>query len=232
MTLYFTSGNIVNMGITERREREKNERKKAILNCAKELILTHGVGQVSMEDIARKAELSKATVYLYFAGKDDLFSEICEEAAIVFLDHFKPLFEAGITGLRALKFVWRGYIELFGSSNDMLIVFLVRNFLFPGQPFISLEEENKTPHVDAILGMIKSLIDQCKEEGVFDPDLDSLMATRVLLTMFSNAVDNAARVPSQGRGMFVEEIARAFQVIIYGFAREGFDRSLLNIMSD
>ena len=46
------------MGITERREREKTERRRAILNCARELILLQGVDRVSMDDIARKAELS------------------------------------------------------------------------------------------------------------------------------------------------------------------------------
>jgi len=58
------------MGISERREREKTERRKAILDCARSLILSQGVQRVSMEDIARKAELSKATVYLYFSSKE------------------------------------------------------------------------------------------------------------------------------------------------------------------
>ena len=98
------------MGISERREREKIERRRTILNCARELILSQGVQRVSMEDIARKAELSKATVYLYFSSKDVLFNEICDEAARVFVGYFKSFMGTGITGMAALKCFWRGYV--------------------------------------------------------------------------------------------------------------------------
>ena len=218
------------MGIAERREREKSERRRAILNCTRELILMEGVEQVSMEDIARKAELSKATIYLYFSGKEVIFNEICEEAARGFLEHIKP--EANLTGIKGLKCFWRGYMELFGNFDEMIIIFKVRNFLNPGLPFVSLEEQSKSSNVDAVLVTMKTIIDQCKTEGVFDLNLDSEMATRLLLSMFSNSVDNASRLPAEVRRSpaFLAEMKKAFQIMIYGFAREGVDRSRLDIM--
>ena len=222
------------MGISERREREKNERRRTILNCAKELILSQGVERVSMEDIAQKAELSKATLYLYFSGKDVLLNEICEESAQVFLNHFKPLLESGISGLAALKCFWRAYVELFGSSDEMLIIFQVRNFLNSWLPIVSQKEQGKSPYVNAILAAMKTIIDQCKEEGAFDPDLDSFLATNLLLSMFSVIVENAARISREsGKSpILMEEMTLAFQIIIRGFAREGLDRSCLDIMKE
>ena len=219
------------MGISERREREKTERRKAILGCAKELILSQGVEQVSMEDIARRAELSKATLYLYFSGKDVLLNEICEESAQIFLDHFRPFLETGLTGIAALKCFWRGYVELFGSSDEMIIIFQVRNFLNSWLPVVSHEGEGKSPYVDAILEAMKTIIDQCKTEGVFDPGLDSVLATNLLLSMFSIIVGNASRMPRETRKMpaLMTEMTTAFQIIIRGFAREGIDRSCLDI---
>ena len=219
------------MGISERREREKIERRKTILSCARELILSQGVQRVSMEDIARKAELSKATVYLYFSSKDVLYNEICEEAARVFLEHLEPFLETGLTGIAALKCFWRGYVELFGNFDEMIIVFKVRHFMNPGLPVVSLEEQSKSPQVDAILGVMQTIIDQCKAEGVFDPALDSAMATRLLLSMFSIIVENAARIPPEARKspIVIEEMKNAFQVIIRGFAKEGIERSRLDI---
>ena len=224
------------MGISERREREKEERRRDILNCARELILANGVQQVSMEDIARKAELSKATVYLYFSSKDALFNEICEEAARVFLDHLKPLLETSKTGIAALKCFWHGYVELFGNFNEMIIIFQVRNFMNPGLPIVSLDEKSKSPNVDSILEAMKSIIDQCKSEGFFDPSLDSYMATRLLLSMFSITIENAARIPVEARQSqsviekMKSEMESAFQVIVRGFAKEGIDRSNIDIM--
>jgi len=218
------------MGITERREREKNERRKTILNCARELILLQGVDRVSMDDIARKAELSKATLYLYFSGKELIFNEICEEAARVFLGHFKPLLENGVSGMEGLKSFWRGYVELFGNFDEMLIIFKVRSFLNPGLPFVSMEEQSKSPNVDNILAIMKTLIEQCKTEGIFDPDLDSDMATRLVLSMFSNTIDSTARLPIEARKSpaLLKEMAKCFQIIVYGFAKEGIPRSSLN----
>jgi len=219
------------MGITERREREKKERRMSILNCARELILLQGVDRVSMDDIAHKAELSKATLYLYFSGKDVIFNEICEEAARVFLDHFKPLLETGVSGMEGIRCFWRGYVELFGNFDEMLIIFKVRSFLNPGLPFVSMEEQSKSPNVDNILAIMKTLIEQCKTEGFFDPNLDSEMATRLVLSMFSNTIDSTARLPIEARKSpaLLKEMAKAFQIIIYGFAKEGIPRSRLNI---
>jgi len=186
---------------------------------------------VSMEDIARKAELSKATLYLYFSGKEIIFNEICEEAARVFLDNLKPFLETGVSGIEGLKCFWRTYVELFGNFDEMLIIFKVQSFLNPGLPFVSIEEQTKSPNVDNILAMMKTLIDQCKTEGIFDPNLDSEMATRLTLSMFSNIIDSTARLPLEARKSpaLLNEMAKAFQIIVYGFAKEGIPRSSLNI---
>ena len=219
------------MGISERREREKDERRRMILNCARELILSQGVQNISMEDIARKAELSKATVYLYFSSKEILLNEICEEAARGFIDQSKLFLEPGVTGMAALKCFWSGYEKLFGNLEEMIIIFQVRNFMNPGLPLISLDERSESPNVDAILNSMRETIDQCKAEGVFDPNLDSLLATRFLLSMFSVTVENAARMRPEDRKspFIINEMKNIFQIIVRGFAREGIDRSLLNI---
>jgi AcrR family transcriptional regulator len=222
------------MGINERREREKFERRKNILNCARELILERGVQQVSMEDIADKAELSKATVYLYFPSKNVLFNEICEEAANSFLERLKPFFDSGAKGFTALKHFWRGYVMQFGNLDEMIIIFQVRNFINPGLPMVSPEVQNNSSTVDYIIETMKNIIVQCKEEGVFDPSLDPDMANRLLLSMFSILIENAARLPHDIRSspLVITEMQNAFQIIIRGFAKEGIDRSSLNITLD
>ena len=219
------------MGISERREREKAERRSVIVNSVRELILSQGIEQISMEDVARKAELSKATVYLYFPSKNVLFREIGEEAARFFLERLKSLQNTNFTGIKAMKFLWRSYTELFGNSKEMIIIFKIHSFLNPGLPFISLEECDQSPSVNAILEGIKAIIDQCKAEGDFDPGLDSDMATRMLLTIFSNSLDAAARMSAEIRKSpaVIEEMTKAFQLIIYGFAKEGIDRSCLDL---
>jgi AcrR family transcriptional regulator len=219
------------MGIIERREREKAERRISILDCARDLILANGVQRVSMEDIARKAEISKATVYLYFSSKEILLNEICEEAACGFTEYLNAIQKDGLTGIAALKHIWRGYVKLFGNSNEMIIIFQIRNYLNSWLPIVSLEGRDLSPYVDSILTALKTLFDQCKTEGFFCPDIDSSMATRLLLSVFSIMVENSARIPVEARksSAIIKDMTNSFQILIWGFAREGVDRRSLDI---
>ena len=220
------------MGITERREREKNERRRMILEGTRELILEKGVDRVNMEDIADKVELSKATLYLYFQGKEFIYNEICEEAACSFLELAKPIIDSGLNGIDTIKKIWQGYMELFGKSNEMIIVFKVRNYLNPGQPFFSLGEYGESTNVLGVFEILKSVIKKCIDDGIFDSSLDPDMATSLLLLQFSNYVDRAARLSIEERKSphLVKNMTDAFKIMIRGFAKDGIDRSLLDII--
>lgn len=68
------------MGLAERREREKEDQKRRrrqeILEAARTLIRAKGFAKSTMEDVAREAELSPGTLYLYFKNKDELFASL------------------------------------------------------------------------------------------------------------------------------------------------------------
>src|SRR5210317_209582 len=64
------------MGIKERKEREKGRRRQQIMVAAKRVFSNKGFSKTTMEDIAKEAELSPGTLYLYFKNKDELFSSL------------------------------------------------------------------------------------------------------------------------------------------------------------
>jgi AcrR family transcriptional regulator len=66
------------MGTKERREREKDQIRTAILDAARELFVAHGYQGVSMRAIAEKIEYSPTIIYNYFRDKDALISELCQ----------------------------------------------------------------------------------------------------------------------------------------------------------
>jgi AcrR family transcriptional regulator len=67
------------MGITQRREREKEEVRKRILDAARELFEAEGYDKVTMRRIAEAIEYSPTTIYLHFEDKDDLVRALCHE---------------------------------------------------------------------------------------------------------------------------------------------------------
>ncbi len=67
-------------------------KRRAITAAARALFLSAGYGAVSMDQIARAAEVSKATLYAHFESKDALFAAIIQErcAAMVALTEAPP----------------------------------------------------------------------------------------------------------------------------------------------
>ncbi|MFH9352003.1 TetR/AcrR family transcriptional regulator [Kitasatospora sp. NPDC017646] len=69
------------------RERKKERTRRAISEAAIALFLEHGFDQISVADVAAAAEVSKPTLFSYFASKEDLvvhrFADHQEQAADV-----------------------------------------------------------------------------------------------------------------------------------------------------
>ena len=64
------------MGIEERRGREREARRLNIVRAARKLFYEKGFKDVTVSQIARKAEISKGAVYLYFTSKEEIYSHI------------------------------------------------------------------------------------------------------------------------------------------------------------
>jgi TetR/AcrR family transcriptional regulator, mexJK operon transcriptional repressor len=60
----------------------ESPKRRAILNAATELFAARGYGAVSMDAIARAADVSKATLYAHFESKDRLFATIVQDACL------------------------------------------------------------------------------------------------------------------------------------------------------
>lgn len=60
------------MAISDRKKREKEQRRQSIIAAAEKLFFAKGYDNVSMNDIAKEVELNRATIYLYFENKEAL----------------------------------------------------------------------------------------------------------------------------------------------------------------
>jgi AcrR family transcriptional regulator len=62
-----------------RREREKQERRRSILQAARETFFENGFHHATVDSVAERAEVSKGTVYLYFESKETLLAHLLLE---------------------------------------------------------------------------------------------------------------------------------------------------------
>ncbi len=68
------------MGITERKERDREEMRELILQAARTLFLTKGYEKTSIRNIADAIEYSPGTIYLYYKDKNELLFALHEAA--------------------------------------------------------------------------------------------------------------------------------------------------------
>jgi AcrR family transcriptional regulator len=101
------------VGIAERREREREEVRKKILDAARELFAKEGYEAVTMRRIAEGIEYSPTTIYNHFKDKDDLVRSLCEEdftRLLSFLEDGPPA-PSAVEGLKQLGQAYRRFAE-------------------------------------------------------------------------------------------------------------------------
>jgi len=83
------------MGTQARREREKRQRRRDILDAAREIFWEHGYTATTMPEIARAAELAPGTLYLYFPSKQALYSELLIEGYDLLVEQLREAVHTG-----------------------------------------------------------------------------------------------------------------------------------------
>ena len=64
--------------LAERRQEEKERRRAEIIDAAEEVVGSGGWDALTMDQVARRARLSRALLYVYFKDKIDLMYGVCE----------------------------------------------------------------------------------------------------------------------------------------------------------
>lgn len=104
------------MGSAERKERQKESLRQAILDTAREILLTEGYNSLSMRSIAKRIEYSPTTIYLYFKNKGEIIYHLSEEALAHQFEAIKAAGSPEQSPMMRLRAVLEAYIR-FGLSE-------------------------------------------------------------------------------------------------------------------
>jgi AcrR family transcriptional regulator len=96
--------------IEERRQEEKERRRAEIVDAAEQIFGEIGFANATMDEIARRARLSRALVYVYFRDKDELRFAICERAMLKLAERFGEAVARNKLGLEQIEAVGRAYL--------------------------------------------------------------------------------------------------------------------------
>ena len=74
-------------------QRRKDARPSEILAAAMETFVEHGYAATKLEDVAKRAGVTKGTLYIYFEGKEALFKAVVRESIVPILATAEQLAE-------------------------------------------------------------------------------------------------------------------------------------------
>ena len=168
------------MGIQERKEREKERRRNEIIDAAEKIIFANGIDKATVENIAAEAELSKATVYLYFSSKEEIYFAISMRGQqILFKMIENAVSKVKNTREKVLTFL-KTFVEFkkkFSNYFNAFFYFLSNEVEFEKEKLYV--EENRKRH-EKYLNSWKELIQKGKKEGVIREDLNEINVVLLL----------------------------------------------------
>jgi AcrR family transcriptional regulator len=106
------------LGTAERREREKQDRRRSILDAAEKVFFAKGVKDASMYEIAEAAEVSKGTLYLYFRSKEEIYLGINHRALKILKAMFETVLASESAGIEKVRDIGRAYYEFSQGYPD------------------------------------------------------------------------------------------------------------------
>jgi AcrR family transcriptional regulator len=75
------------------------ERAHRILDAAAELVLRWGYGKTTIDDVAKRAEVAKGTIYLHWKTRDDLFAALLRRERVHLLEEIRASAPATLSEL-------------------------------------------------------------------------------------------------------------------------------------
>ena len=201
--------------------RRAGERPDEVLDAALDLFIERGFSPTRVEDIARRAGLSKGAVYLYFDSKEAILIALIRRAVV-------PVAEGAMTIAARATGDPRETIAtivrlVVGRLSDPRLSAIPQLVLAEAASFPELAQIYRREVIDRGLGALETLIRRGVDTGVFrsvDPHLavrnivGPVLVQMLLTTVFARPDDE---VPAE---RFIES---HLDILMHGLVRSGME---------
>lgn len=198
------------MGISDRRLREKEQRRTEILDAAERLFFKNNYEDVSMDGIARAVELNKATLYLYFDSKEALYAAIVLRGIAILKVKYEACMAQDAPGIVKVALLGQAYFRFAQEYPDYL-----RMIHFYGTERFS-KENPCTAEIGKGYGVCRLFLRDAIRQGINDgtirADLDPFLASMYLMISYIGilSMENKWKLVIEAEGFSYEQYSREF----------------------
>jgi TetR/AcrR family transcriptional regulator len=186
-----------------RRERRKDARPGELLEAALGVFVEKGFAATRVEEVARRAGVSKGTLFLYFPSKLDLFKAVVRENIAGRFDEWNAEFES-FTGPTAdmVRYCMQQWWERIGNTPASGITKLVMS---EGTQFPDLAEFYRQEVIIPGNHLIRKILQRGIDRGEFralnvDLAIYSIIAPMIFIIMWKHSMGSCCAVHSADGG--------------------------------
>lgn len=208
------------MGIYERKQREKEQRKREIIVAARKVFSQKGFNTATMEEIASEAELSPGTLYLYFKNKEELHTSLSIEILKYLTDEVQKVISLDVSVEEKLKRFCDVFIDVYEYDSNILINLF---HLQSGETLKNLSGEvlgKIKEHSGLAHGAIIDVVREGIEQGIFIDEHPVALAD-VLWASYAGIVlwVDSKRLLNDQKDFVRPTLTTAFRVISRGMKK-------------
>jgi AcrR family transcriptional regulator len=190
------------MGITERKEREKESRKESIIDAAQKVFFEKGLLLSTMDEIAETAELAKGTLYLYYHSKEDLYLAVMMRGMLIMSSMFEEVIARNLSVVQTMVELTKSYTAFFEQHKNY---FRMMNFFNTPQFHKQVSEETMRS-CDEVNQSLWNLVVEIIKQGMTEKNIRTdLNPIEISLIMWSNATTLLMRIDNQ-HDMFKQKL--------------------------
>jgi len=210
------------MSIRERKEREKKLRKQQIRNAAKEVFIIKGVNSTTVEDIAKKAELSPATIYQYFENKNHLYASINLEILEYLLKEIEKVSNNKRLSVQKKMMKFKDAMYKTFQYDSLLLRNVVHEQV--GDTFLYLNKsllEKLNFYAKKIMNIIANIYEEGVREGKFRPG-NPMAHADILWAVFTGLMvwEETKKTLDPKKDFLKPTLDKAFEIFCLGIEKE------------
>jgi AcrR family transcriptional regulator len=159
-------------------ERRKDARPQELLDAAIDLFVERGFASTRLEDVARRAGVSKGTLYLYYENKEELFKAVVRTSIVPAIGEAElSISEFDGHSADLLRSIIHNWWRRIGATKASGIIKLVTS---EAGNFPDLAKFYQEEVINRGTRMISSMLERAIARGEFRP-VDVNMATQLMM---------------------------------------------------
>lgn len=203
------------MATADRKEREKEQRKNAIIDAAEKLFFSRGFDNVSMEEIAKEVELGKGTLYLYFKNKDSLFFAVSLRKVQKVHEMFLECIKMEVSGREKSRLIAERYLEFIQENQEFY-----RMSCAIGPKLFRKKQNEYTnavmKQIKEILLLSRDVLKEGMEDGTIRNDIDPFEMSLISYLMWNSIIcmDPCSKKMLESEGISYHQFVKDFLLFL------------------